>query len=243
MLLKLFTTLTLVFSAALCCYGQLTLPEGRQGAVRPFNEYVLSDWVLKHADKYKDIEGTPFLHNQWVKGEIQTIRDERFQNVLLKLNLYEGQLIHQNNFTGDSSVIQESLLWAFSIPLKDTVYQFERFDASPPLKPMPLKDFFVVLVRDQFTLLAKPHVHLQRATDNSLVNSVEKQRDRFVHRTQYYVWTPDKKLIRLRNQKKALRQIFGDYYQGCIEFTQQRGFDWNKPQHLSELLTYYNNIL
>ncbi len=242
MLKKLYLTQVLICFSYLTSFSQLSLPEGRQGAVRPFNEYVLSDWVLKNANKYQDIDGTPFLINQWVKGEIQTIKDERFQNVLLKLNLYEGQLIHQNNFTGDSSVIQENLLWAFSLPSKDTIYQFERFDASPPLKPQPLKDFFVVLVRDQFTLLAKPSIHLQRATDNSLVNSVEKQRDRFIHRTLYYVWTPNKKLFRLRNQKKALRQIFGEHYQDCMEFTQQRGFDWNKPQHLSELIIYFNNV-
>jgi|GEM_PF-3647803 len=242
MLIRTVASILLICSINNHLWAQLSLPQGREGSVRPFNEYVLSDWVLKHKDKYKDIDGSPFLNQQWTKGEIQTIKDERFQNVSLKLNLFEGQLMHKNNFTGDSSVVQESLLWAFTIPVNDSVYQFERFDAKPPLKNQPLRDFFIVMVRDKYSLLAKPTVNLQRATDNSLVNSVEKQKDRFVYRTAYFVKSPQNELIRLKNQKKTLQRIFGDQYKSCREFIDQKGFDWNKPQHLAELMTYYNNL-
>ena len=60
------------------------LPAGsRQGTVRPFNEFVLSDWNRKYRGTvYENIEGSPFLVGSVDgKGELRTLKDEYFLEV------------------------------------------------------------------------------------------------------------------------------------------------------------------
>ena len=127
----------LLLSVSLQTLAQLGLPPGsRQGAVRPFNEFVLSDWNLKNDIPYQNIEGSPFLSDAWSDGELRTIDDQYFYEVPLKVNLYEGQLLHHNSFTGDSSAINLDMIWEFSIPAADSNYIFTRFQ-SPEKEPTP----------------------------------------------------------------------------------------------------------
>ncbi len=223
--------------------AQLNLPSGsRVGAVRPFNEYVLSDWMQKASNEYQNIEGSPFLNRNWEKGTIHTINDEIFEDVMLKLNLYDGQLIHFNNFTGDSSVIRDDMLWSFSLSHRDSVYTFERFDQTETPKSPGLNDFFIVLYRDTLSLLAKPVVKLQRSTDNALITSTGKQNDRFVTHTQYYLLTPTNELVLLKNSRKGFKEAFGNHYKACRELLNNRGLDWKNPQDLVVLIEFYNRL-
>lgn len=237
-----FLGLALIFAGWLPVTAQLGLPQAREGSVHPFNEYVLSDWMLKNKNQYEDIEGSPFLTDNWVKGTIHTIHDQRFQEVQLKLNVYQGQLMHLNKFTNDSSMINHELLLGFSMTVGDSILVFEKFDVPKSNKPAPLADFFVVLVNDKYSLLAKPRMSLQRASDNSLVNSTGKLKDRFVSRNEYYVLYPDKSLTRLKNSRKSLKLIFGEHFEACRSYLVQHDVSWTEPGALQSLLIYYNEI-
>ena len=222
-------------------YCQLGLPSGsRQGSVRPFNEFVLSDWNRKYEAVYDNVEGSPFLWDQWASGELRTLKDEYFQEVKMKANLYEGQLLHKNNFTKDSSSINLELIWEFSIPVEDSTYIFVRY-RSPEKDPKPLDHFYIELSEGPTVLLAQPIVQLQKSSRSSIVNSTGKLNDRFVIRTRYYLANPEGTVFSLAN-KKSRSQAFGDHYGEVQKFQKSHHLQWDQPQDLAQIVAHYHQL-
>jgi hypothetical protein len=221
------------------CFSQLGLPAGsRQGSVRPFNEFVLSDWNRKYEAVYDNVEGSPFLTDHWANGEIRTLKDEYFQQVRMKANLYEGQLLHYNHFTKDSSSINLDFIWEFSIPAEDSTYIFVRYSPPEP-DPKPIDHFFIEIGDGPYQLLGQAVAQLQKSSRSSIVNSSGKLKDRFVIRTSYYLANPDGTVYDL-GRKKSRVAVFGDQYHSVLNYQKSHYLKWDNAHDLVQIVSYFN---
>jgi hypothetical protein len=158
----------------------------------------------------------------------------------MKINLYEGQLLHYNNFTKDSSSINLDLIWEFSIPTEDSTYIFVRYQ-SPKKDPKPLDHFFIEIDKGSYQLLGQPVAQMQKSTRSTIVNSTGKLKDRFVIRSNYYLANPDGTVSALGNKKSRVA-AFGDQFSAVQKFQKTHELKWDQSSDLARIVGYFNQL-
>ena len=184
---------------------------------------------------YKNVEGSPFLPNEFREGKIQ-VRDE---------GLYGGKLRY-DMYANEMQYIANKNIYAVAFPEDIEFIEIEdlKFIYTPYLSAQSGSDlresYFVVLMNDNCKLLAKKEVLLLDAEAEKPY--IPAKSARFIQKKEsYYIKKKNLPAVMI-SSKKSLTGILADKETEVLRFIKKEKISHKNPEGLKKLIGYYNGL-
>ncbi len=182
-----------------------------------------------------EVEGTPFLSDNWYQGSITTTNGVTFTDIQLKYNLYREQLIFLNEKSDESFLIDLGRLQEFSIYRLDTLH-FVRNDI---LGKNFNTQFYQLLFSGPISLFkVQSKEILQFDSDSSSPTSSP---PRLITRSSLFLVKGDS-YCELKNSRKKVISCFDDHKAEMENFAKKNKLNVNDEQDLVNLFHAYKVI-
>jgi hypothetical protein len=184
--------------------------------------------------KIAEIQGSPFLTDSFVLGSIYTNRNEQFQNIPVRYNIYTDNMEY---IMGVSRVLE--------LKNPETVEKIEFGNykliyLSQSNKNKSGNGFFVVLAEGKATLLSKPAVTLHNPSQPG--GYIDAQPPRFSRNPDtYYIKVGENKANIIRN-KRHLITSFPDSREELSNYIKAHNTKISDQKSLSDLVQFYNSL-
>lgn len=182
----------------------------------------------------KDIEGSPYLNDEFVKGSVFTTQKQQFVDIPLRYNIFNDEL----EFKTPDNVVQ-----ALATPelVEKATFGEHQLVHSPYFVSKNIKTgFFEVLVQGKASLYAKHEVVFNNATEPAAYK--EAQPAKFVAKPEDYYIRAGNDAAFLISGKKDLMDAFPDHKNKMGKFVKENKVKPNKPETLKQLVEYYNSL-
>lgn len=189
------------------------------------------------ARQYQDVEGSPFLIDDWSKGTVKLNNGSTFKDLELKYNL-ENDDVYFKNSNGEPL--------AFADPVKEFTLSYIS-DNQPQSKHYvsgyqstdntAANMFYEVLATGTVQLLKRTNKYVitSKQYNSATVNKT------FGQNTKYYL-VLNGKATPVKNDKKALLEQLKDKQDQLTAYLKSNKVDFKKDADLSKFITYYNSI-
>ncbi|MDD4227321.1 MAG: hypothetical protein WCY58_10950 [Mariniphaga sp.] len=200
-----------------------------------FNSHKLQQGDLKSVLVESDIEGSPYLSDDFVDGSLYTTSKTRYDGVAIRYNVYNEQVEIRSD---DGQVL------GLAVPdvierLEFGGYQLENVAYSSAKKVK--KGFLVVLEKGYASLYSGPRVQF---IDTKPAGAYQdSQPAKFVKRPDEYFIKVGKDPARIISKTKDIVAQFPDHQKEVAAFIKKNKVRINQPESLKELIQYYNNQL
>ena len=192
------------------------------------------DGSMKSELTEKDIQGSPYLNDEFVNGTIFTVQMLKYSDIPLRFNIYNDDLEFKTP-TGE--------VMALSAPeiLEKAEFGNMQMVYSPYSQTNKIKKgFFVVLEQGKASLYSKPGIVFQEPTEPAAYKEAEPAK--FVRKAdEYYIRIGAEQAILIGN-KKELIAAFPDNQDKIESFINKNKIKTNKPESLKEVVRFYNSL-
>jgi len=183
---------------------------------------------------YKEIQGSPYLIDSFVVGSIYTNRNEQFQNIPVRYNIYTDNVEY---IMGASSVLE--------LKNPETVENidygnFKLIYLSQSNKNKSRNGFFIVLTEGNATLLSKPGVTLHKPTQTGGYDDA--QPPRFSRNPDTYYIKVGKNQAKIIRNKRHLITSFPDSREELSKYIKAHNTKIADQKSLSDLVQFYNSL-
>ncbi|MFW6369870.1 MAG: hypothetical protein ACOC10_01540 [Bacteroidota bacterium] len=180
------------------------------------------------------IQGSPYLNDEFIEGNVYTTSKTRFVNVPLRYNIYNDQVEFRN---ADDQVL--------AIAAPDVIEQVEfgefQMEYIPFLDRKKIsKGYFVVLEKGDASLYFRPNVILEQAKQAAAYQDA--QPPRFIRRSDEYYIKIGKDAAKPASKKKDLLNIFTDTGKDVSTFIKNNKIKPGNKESLTELVIHYNAL-
>lgn len=182
----------------------------------------------------QNISGSPYLEDEFTTGTVYTSDKKKFENVLLRYNIYNDDLEFQ---TPNKRVL--AMDKPETIELAD-FGQYKMTYLSYASGNKQNKGFFKILQEGKASLYAKPDVLFQKAVESDGIKP---------EKPAMFVSKPDIYFIRIGTNpaqkvgnKKELAALLGDHKSEIATYIKKNKVKVNKADQLKKLLNYYNSL-
>ncbi len=228
--------LTLLFFLQLVTYsfGQIPLDYELRETLDLYTKNKFITEGGKYTLTEKDISGSPFLNDEFIKGSIFTVQRLKYVDVPLRYNIYNDNLEFKNPNNEILALATPEIVEKAVIG--NTILAYLPYLQAGKTK----KGFFVVLEEGKASLYSKPGVVFREATPPGAYQEAEpakfaKRPDDFYIR----IGTGQAQII---GSKKDLIAAFPDNRDKVESFISKNKIKINKPDSLKELFKYYNSL-
>ncbi len=224
-----------VFSCSFSASAQEIPMTGSTGAITDFlleaMDKTNTNWVLD--GKREDIDGSPYLKDDFELGEIELIDNSVFTDILLRYNIYNDEIEYQDGGKNYSISAKHTLN---KITIRDDIFVVEIYESSVGEK----QGYFTLLANGEVKLLRKYNMEL---TDKVPARALQDPEPRkFIRKKDiYYVKEGLKRIHEFSNVKKLIEHL-GDHQDELKTFTKKEKISSNNPEELAELINYYNSL-
>ncbi len=188
---------------------------------------------LKPTLTEEDIEGSPYLNDEFITGAIYTTSNTKYVDVPLRYNIYNDEVEFD---TGNG-------VQAIAAP--ETVDKIEFGDYTMVYVPYSItkkvmRGFFIVKEQGKASLLIKPEVTFVQATEPAPYKHAEPAKfDR--RENEYYIWV-QKNEAKLISSKNDMVDVFPDNHDKLEAFIKKNKIKHRQPEDLRKLVQYYNSL-
>ncbi len=181
-----------------------------------------------------DIEGSPYLNEEFVPGIIYTTSKQKYVDVPLRYNIYSDQLEFKT---------PENKVMAMAIPELIETVEFGNIKMvyiPYTNSKKVLHGFLKVLAEGEASLYSKSNVVFKDAEKSRGYDEPEPAR--FIKQADsYYIRIGTGPAKRVGN-KKELTAIFTTHKTEITSFIKKNKVKTNKPERLKKLVLYYNSL-
>jgi len=180
------------------------------------------------------VGGSEFLDENFVNGEILTLKSEHFTGIPMRYNAYLDNI---------EVKLPDSLIYnlsdpglIFQIRLKNQVLVYSHY-----ISPLGDRSGFLFVLHDgRHSLYRRNYkVFKERVPSNGIINEVPA---RIVDKpSEYYVKSKDG-LIRLFNSKKDLLDLLGEHIGDMEDFIRKNRIRLNHEDDMIKVMAYYNSL-
>lgn len=208
--------------------------ETRQ-AIDFYNSTKIARGELKTMLTEKDIEGSPYLVDEFIEGTVFTTSKTQYVGILLRYNIFNGQIEFK---TGDG------LVQALAAP--ETVESIQFGDYKMVYIPYTTsrkirRGFFREIEAGQkAVLLARPQVLFKEATEPAAYQEAEPPK--FIRQPDDYFIRIGKEPAVLISRKKDMEEVFPEHKKEIRLYIKKNKVKPNKPERMVELVQYYNSL-
>lgn len=190
-------------------------------------------WRLN--DKSSNIDGSPYLNDEFEIGEVVLTDNSIFKEVLLRYNIYNDQMEFQDK--GETYAIgtgSDHLLRRITIG--DDIFITSIYSIGTREK----LGFFSVLADGKVTLLRK---HEMKLTDPVPAKPMQDpQPAKFVKKQDvYFLRIGEERIYEINNVKKMVAHL-GDHQDELKTYTKKEKISSGDPDELAQLVNYYNSL-
>lgn len=190
------------------------------------------DWMETLSES--DIEGSPFLNDEFIIGSIYTFQKVQFNDIPLRFNIYTGNLEFK---TPDNKVL------ALAAPeiVEKTVFGDFVLSYVPYILSKKIKNGFLKVIEEgAATLYARPEILYQKPKEAAAYKDPEPAK--FLERADAYFIRIGKEAAIKVNNKKELISAFPDHQKEITAYIKKNKIKTNKEESLQQLIRYYNTL-
>lgn len=182
----------------------------------------------------KDIQGSPYLNDEFVNGTIYTVQKMQYNGIPLRYNIYNDNL----EFKTQNNEIQEL---AEPGIVQKAIFGDAQMVYLPYTQGNKInKGFFLILEEGKAALYAKPGVLYKKPTQQAAYKEAESAK--FVKKTdEYYIRIGVENAVLIKS-KKDLISVFPDNKEKIEKFIDQNKVNPNKAENLREVVRFYNSL-
>ncbi len=204
-------------------------------AINFFNSHAYSRGDYTSVLEDSDIEGSPYLNDDFMEGSVFTKSKTQFVGIPLRYNVYNDEM----EFKSDKGVVQ-------AIAAPETIEKIEFGEYKMVYLPYIINrkiqnGYFVEMEKgEKAALYARPKVNFQKATKPAAYQDAEPPR--FSRQSDDYYIRVGQEAAALISRKKDLREVFPDHAKKVKSFIKENNVRPNKPERLKALVRFYNSL-
>jgi len=181
---------------------------------------------------YVDIQGTPYLYDNWLKSEVTLKNGKTFKDVELRYDIVNDELLFKD---------AKGQVMAFT----DPVMQFTFNDTKESyisnisgLKGFTDKSYFQVFNEGKVKILKK---RVKTITEERAYNSATTTKS-FVENAQYFLVGPSGTAVPLKREEKFILSVLQDKADQLKEYIHTKKLNLKKDPDLIDIIDYYNSL-
>jgi hypothetical protein len=182
----------------------------------------------------KNIGGSPYLEDEFKKGTIYTTTKMKFENVLLRYNIYNDHLEFE---TPDKKVLAldkpETVELADFGEYKMTYLTYEKGNKQN-------QAFFKIIEQGKASLYAKPDVQFQKEVESDGIKPAKPAE--FISKPDVYFIKIGSNAAKKIGNKKDVLAAMEDHSKEILAYIKQNKVKFNKSEQLQKLVQYYNSL-
>lgn len=193
------------------------------------------------SDNWKDmlaesnIEGSPYLNDEFINGTIFTTSKMQFQNIPLRYNIYNDNLEFK---TPENKVM--------GIAAPEIIERVEFGEFKLVYLPYSIlkkinRGFFKELVFNHVSLYSKAEIAYEKATEPAAYQDAKPAK--FLERPNTYFLRIEKEAAILITNKKELIELFPKYHNEVETYIKKNKIKIKNEDQLVDLVNYYNSLL
>jgi hypothetical protein len=190
---------------------------------------------------YEGVRGTPYLFDEWNPGNIYLTDSTYIKNVNIKYNIYTDDLLYLNSTSGDSLIINRSMIWKFEIIDKppDDIILMKEMDFKPG---KTAKKVFVRVIYDgKSKLVLKYNKTFIKANYKGAYATGNKY-DEYIDDYQYYIIKSSNNPVKIKLNKKSVVKALSDKEDKVKAYLDGHSLKLNNEDDIAELIKFYDSI-
>ncbi len=190
---------------------------------------------------YEGIKGTPYLFNEWKQGNIYLNDNTYINDVNIKYNIYTDDVLYLHRKSGDSLIIDRSLINSFEITDDNSgnLVLFKEISLRPDKND---KSTFVKVLYDGKSKFIIKYTKTFIKADYKGAYSAGRKYDEYIDDYQYYIITNSTDPVKIKLNKKSVVKALSDKEVKIQPFLNEHRLNLNDEYGIAELLEYYDSI-
>jgi hypothetical protein len=188
--------------------------------------------------KYTDVNGNPYLTEQWTKGTVLLKNGRKYANVQLRYDLVGDEVLFKNE--------KSQQMMSFT----DPVIEFQlNTDSENTASPMIFRSGYVsddgVGAKAYFQVLCDLGVKLLKKQVKVIIETKEyssaTSTKNFSESTSYYLYK-NNKAVKIRKDKKQIFSVLGNQTDALEKFIKDNNLNLKNESDLIRLVAHYNSL-
>jgi len=229
---RYFFTFLLLLSISTLSFSQVSYEIRQALDFFRTNQMVSGDYAKMLEES--NIEGSPFLNEEFIKGTIYTTAHQKYVDVPLRYNIFNDLIEFKS---------EENKILAIATPEIVDKIEFGNFQVFylpfTNVKKVR-KGFFILIEQGNASLYYKPQIFLKKATE--AVPFQEPQPAKFIRQVDAYYLRIEPTEAKLIGNRKDLFKLFPDRKEEIATFVKRNKIKTNKVEDLRKLLQFYNSL-
>ena len=174
---------------------------------------------------------SPYYINNWIKGKIAFNGGTEHENIPLKYNVYDNQLVVRQD--GKAVTVDRDEVRGFIIgpPSIGNLARFEKAQYIDNFDMVPEDQFVQLIYQSESKLLA---VHEKERLDSAGNEYSEGQ-------TNFYYMSPEGEVTEFEPGKEAMLKLFADKRAAVQEFIEEEKIDFGSIQDITTVVAFYDS--
>lgn len=183
------------------------------------------------ANKYVDVQGSPYLNPDWKEGAVTTATSKSYPNLKVRYDIYAGELEYQQN--NQTYRLSPATMKEFRIVDNNEMVFRNGFAAINDNTPTT---FYQVLVDGPTKLLKQ---FKGKMNENKPFNSATVTKE-FQQQEYYFIARPDGSMQRINKNKKSVLAALNDQKDRLEKLIKEQDLNPSNENNLITLLENYN---
>ncbi|WP_297086367.1 hypothetical protein [uncultured Draconibacterium sp.] len=229
---RLFLTSLLLIFTTIVCSAQSVYDI--RNAVEFFESYKMQTGEYSTFLTENEIEGSPFLNDEFIEGTIYTYQKVQFNGIPLRFNVYNDELQFRNSgeqvmAMATPEIVEKAVFGKYQL-------SYIPYQLSKKIK----RGFFIILHEGELSLYARPVVDYQKPKEAAPYKDPEPAQ--FIQRPSVYYLRVGKEAAVKIETKKDLPQLFPEHQEAITTYIKKNKVKPNKEAPLVALVKYYNSL-
>jgi len=229
--------LIIILLGSVPCFSQVYIAsqEGEQNTMGLLDLMANTNVKWRLDDKATNIDGSPYLNDEFEKGEVVLKDKTTFKDVLLRYNIYNDQMEFQDE--GKEYAIGTGAWHLLDrISVGDNIFVVDIYSIGTREK----EGYFTLLADGETKLLRK---HEMKLTDPVPAKPMQDPKNSEFVRKQdvYYLKIGSERIYEINNLKKMIAHV-GEHQDELKTFAKKEKISVKKPDKLAKLVDYYNSL-
>ena len=197
--------------------------------------------VRQFDNRYEGVKGSPFYFDNWVKGSIILGNGQKTENLSLKFNAHENELLMNQSKTRAVYIPKEKIN-SFSLFNPET-NQEVIFQNLPHHKKADQTHFYKLLFNGEVSLYEDIIVVFEKA-DYQGGYSNDKTFDEFKrYSNYYYISEPDSEFHKLKMTSSGISKAFPNHSAEIKKFIKREDINLKNEKDLVKVFNYHQQLL
>lgn len=199
-----------------------------------YNLNKLHEKGIKSTLSAEDIEGSPYLNDEFISGTVYMIQNQKYEGIDLRYNIFNDQV--EFNLPDEEVQILAAPEMLEKVEIGSTEMVYLPYSIGKKIK----KGFLIVLLEGKASLYAKPEIFFKKAVEPAAYKDA--QPPAFERRPDQYFIRVGNSEAKLVESKKELLGVFPDRADDIENFIKKNKTKTNDPESLKQLIEFYNSL-